>query len=108
MALRRIAFCVRLSFLAMVAISFEASIDDRSSSSSSGVHKRLCGTLFRLQPQLASRAFETETAPSHGELEPPTHHGFSRGSFGGWDRRSVINLFPAKLFLSDRRLYLAP
>ena len=51
MALRRIAVCVRLSFLAMVAISFEASIDDRSSSSSSGVHKKLRGTvIFAFSP----------------------------------------------------------
>ena len=58
-ALRRIAVCVRLSFLAMVAISFEASIDDRSSSSSSGVHKKLRGTLIplRLQPQFDKPAY---------------------------------------------------
>ena len=53
-ALRRIAVCVRLSFLAMVAISFEASIDDRSSSSSSGVHKKLRGTV--ISPSAARQA----------------------------------------------------
>jgi len=43
----------------MVAISFEASIDDRSSSSSSGVHKKLRGTLIplRLQPQFDKTAY---------------------------------------------------
>ena len=38
---------------------------------------------LRLQPQLDKPAFETETAPSHGELEPPTHHGFSLGQIWG-------------------------
>jgi hypothetical protein len=49
-ALRRIAVCVRLSFAAMVALSFEASIDDRSSSSSSGAHKILRGTIILPSP----------------------------------------------------------
>jgi hypothetical protein len=39
-ALRRIAVCVRLSSLAMVAISLAANIDARSLLISSGVHER--------------------------------------------------------------------
>ena len=39
----------------MVAISFEASIDDRSSSSSSGVHKKLRGTVISPSSRSTSR-----------------------------------------------------
>jgi len=68
-ALRRIAVCVRLSFLAMVAISFEASIDDRSSSSSSGVHKILRGTITSPSPLTPARqaGIWNGNGPSHGD-----------------------------------------
>ena len=65
-AWRRIAVCVRLSFAAMVALSFEASIDDRSSSSSSGAHKILLGIhyfAFAFNPSFDKPASE-ETAPA--------------------------------------------
>src|SRR6476661_8995555 len=54
-ALPRIALRVRLSCLAIVGLSFEDSIKDRSLSSSSGVHKGLRGTIdcpLSPQPQL--------------------------------------------------------
>ena len=51
-AVYRVALYVRLSCLAIVAISFEDSIKDRSLSSSSGVYKGLRGTIL------------TETAPA--------------------------------------------
>ena len=97
-ALSRIAFCVRLSCLAIVAISFEDIIKDRSLSSSSGVHKGLRGTTFRLRvkPQLDKPAFKTETAPAmeNWSRQPVTVSPWS--SLGGWDRRSAIDSFPAQ------------
>jgi hypothetical protein len=93
----------------MVAISFEASIDDRSSSSSSGAHKILRGIhyfAFAFNPASTSR--HLRNGPSHGELEPPPITVSSGADLGAGTGGRVIDSFPAKLFLLDRRLYSAP